>query len=312
MAGHTGANSGMVTPTMLISEAMITVEHGALEDAAFRSLSIASTTRGVSVDGDEGSLTVRVDNFISAGTAPTDAKKHEIAVNFNGRDAISSWDAGSASVSFTDRSGTDDLSLPHSVSGPLAAISRGGLSTEINMAQSSYGDGATRYQSWVRVANNGANDGSVTITLYDAATGDFIGAWDSGMIPAGGSIQVPVSDLEDEAGYSPGPGQQYNISIDGGINGYAQHVMWNTVEGLFSDLSGFRAGGGAEHYAVITLQLQPLFGPAFLAGPLFWCVDTAQTSRSKANRLHRTPTGFITPTLDGCGLRDHLLARPTG
>ena len=40
--------------------------------------------------------------------------------------------------------------------------------------------------------------------------------------------------------------------------------------------------------------------------------DTAQTSRGKIDRLHRTPAGFTTPALDGYGLRDHLLARPAG
>jgi hypothetical protein len=40
--------------------------------------------------------------------------------------------------------------------------------------------------------------------------------------------------------------------------------------------------------------------------------DTTQTSRGKTDRLHRTPAGFTTPTLDDRGLRDQLLARPAG
>ena len=40
--------------------------------------------------------------------------------------------------------------------------------------------------------------------------------------------------------------------------------------------------------------------------------DTAQISRGKNDRLHRTPAGFTTPALDGSGLRDHLPARPAG
>jgi hypothetical protein len=40
--------------------------------------------------------------------------------------------------------------------------------------------------------------------------------------------------------------------------------------------------------------------------------DTAQTSRGKLDRLPRTPAGFTTPALDSIGLRDHMLARPTG
>jgi hypothetical protein len=39
---------------------------------------------------------------------------------------------------------------------------------------------------------------------------------------------------------------------------------------------------------------------------------TTQTSRGKTDRLRRTPAGSTIPVLDGRGLRDHLLARPTG
>ena len=38
--------------------------------------------------------------------------------------------------------------------------------------------------------------------------------------------------------------------------------------------------------------------------------DAPEISRGKIDRLPRTPAGFTTPVLDGCGLRDHLLARP--
>ena len=40
--------------------------------------------------------------------------------------------------------------------------------------------------------------------------------------------------------------------------------------------------------------------------------DTTQISRGKTDRLHRTPAGFTTPIFDDRGLRDHVLARPTG
>ena len=40
--------------------------------------------------------------------------------------------------------------------------------------------------------------------------------------------------------------------------------------------------------------------------------NTAQTSRGKTASLHRTPAGFTALALDGYGLRDSLLTRPTG
>jgi hypothetical protein len=39
---------------------------------------------------------------------------------------------------------------------------------------------------------------------------------------------------------------------------------------------------------------------------------TAQTSRGKFDRLHRTRAEFTTPVVDDCGLCDPLLARPAG
>jgi len=59
----------------------------------------------------------------------------------------------------------------------------------------------------------------------------------------------------------------------------------------------------ADFCAAITALAEPL-SPGI--------PDTTQTSRGKTNRLHRTPAGFTTPALDGCGLRDPLLARPAG
>src|SRR6266403_4086914 len=38
--------------------------------------------------------------------------------------------------------------------------------------------------------------------------------------------------------------------------------------------------------------------------------DMPQISRGKFDRLPRTTAGFTTSAFDGCGLRDHLLARP--
>ena len=56
------------------------------------------------------------------------------------------------------------------------------------------------------------------------------------------------------------------------------------------------SGGAADFCAAITGLANPL-SPGL--------PDTAQTSRGKIDRLHRTPAGFTTPALDGYGLRDH-------
>ena len=241
-----------VSAASLIENADITLSHGVFSDDAFMRVQLGAMrapSRTVPIEGDSATFEVGVNSLASTEGANAilgiaAQTVHDVKVYFNGDDAIASWGAGEATVSFNDDDASDALSVPAGATGSLAAFTRGGLNAYINMAQSSYGDGATRYQSWIRIANNGVSDGDVTVQVYDSATGDRLGHWPSGIIPAGGSIQVSVAALEDHIGLTPTSADQYDIRIDGDINGYVQHVMWNTVDGLFSDLSSFRAGGG--------------------------------------------------------------------
>ena len=271
-APSNSANIGTVTATVsstrdgagnpvmaasLAESADVTVSHGVFSDDAFVRVQLGSLrapSRSYAIEGDSVTYDeIDIDTF--AGEPPATGMmgprpgvssevSHPVMVVFNGRDAISTWEAGDAAVSYTDDNAEDDMLAPHGASGTLASFSRGGLRTELNMAQAAAGDGATRYQSWVRIHNNGVTGGEVTIYVMDAETGDMLGSWDSGNIPAGAAIQVSAAALEDHLGHTPASGDQYNLIVEGGINGYVQHVMWNAVDGLFSDLSGFRAGGG--------------------------------------------------------------------
>src|SRR5213080_203075 len=72
--------------------------------------------------------------------------------------------------------------------------------------------------------------------------------------------------------------------------------------------SGLRRVGPAYYALCCLLRC----GQAALRRPQSRIRDTAQISRGKIDRLPRTPAGFTTPVLDDRGLRDHLLARPTG
>src|ERR687885_1099771 len=84
------------------------------------------------------------------------------------------------------------------------------------------------------------------------------------------------------------------------------------------------------HCEFTVLTPLPPFGPSVIAPPTmpsadFCAVITGLATRSvrgsghgtdlpwvKTDRLRRTPAGSTTPTLDGCGLRDPVLARPAG
>ena len=242
------AATGQVMVADVIKSMTINGTHGVLTDDAFSAIKLNGTKLAAKdFDADEGTFTSKVavaalvDDAVGSKAS---VKNHMIDVELDGRTPISSWSAGSLTLSFEDATATDSITSIADVTGDLASLTRGGLNTQLNMAQSTYGDGATRYQSWVRIHNNGITDGSVRVTIHDAETGETLGYWHSAVIPAGGAIQVSAGDLENHLGVTPSGPAQYNLTIDGDINGYVQHVMWNAVDGLFSDLSGFRAGGG--------------------------------------------------------------------
>ena len=58
-------------------------------------------------------------------------------------------------------------------------------------------------------------------------------------IEANSSIQISMPTIETALGITAAG--QYQLGIAGAIDGYAQHVVFNSVDNLFVDLSGFRA-----------------------------------------------------------------------
>jgi hypothetical protein len=88
---------------------------------------------------------------------------------------------------------------------------------------------------------------------------------------------------------------------------YRLSAAWHLRETrIYSPLPTVRAFAGSP----------PLLTPALWSGRLTTTSvpnrNATQISRGKTDRLRRTPARFTTPALDGCGLRDHRLARPAG
>ena len=182
---------------------------------------------------------VPVANFSNPVAPPGRAYAIPIMINFDGRNRISSWGAGSASVEFDDAeaAGTQTYGLPNGAQGSLAAITRGGLNVHLNGVRNSYGNGADLYQSVIRVTNNGVVPGTIDVTVYDSADGDMVGEFTSGTISPGTMIQWTAAQIEGVLGHTPTDIVLYNIVLDGAITGYVQHLNWNAVDNLFSDLS---------------------------------------------------------------------------
>lgn len=228
--------------SLLSSFIEYTVTHGVLTDAATTQLrgtdggtATVTTVIASSFNGNVASFTLTGDSQIVGS--------FDITVQFDGTTAIQNWTAGTIDVAFT--AGANAASAPATASGALAAVARGGMSVQINTAQSSVGTGATLFQSLVRIVNNGNVAGAATIVVLNDATGAVLGTYTTASIAAGASLQVSVADIE--AGASITPAGQYGLSISGAFTGYAQHVMFNSVDNLFVDLSGFRIGSGTNN-----------------------------------------------------------------
>lgn len=213
----------------------ITVTHGVLTDAATDTIDLGLTAasdtnnsvRASNFTGNVASFNVSQDGILGS---------YDLEVNFDGTTAISAWAAGTADVVFTTGVLTN-TAIP-SATGALAALNRGGFSTQINTAQSSAGNGSTLFQSLVRVTNNGSVDGVVSIAVRDDSDGSLYGTYTTETIEANSSIQVSMPTIESALGITAAG--QYQLGISGSIDGYAQHVMFNSVDNLFVDLSGFR------------------------------------------------------------------------
>jgi len=218
-----------------VSDMEFAVTHGVLSDAATTAVvlskasgSVIASTRASSFVGSTVSFDI---GAADVGTS------FDITVNFDGTTAISAWGAGTLDLVFS--AGSVNAQAPAGASGTLAALARGGFSTEFNTMQSSEGTGATFYQSLIRVTNNGTSAGTVTLAVRDDADGSLYGNYTTASIGVGSSLQISMPTVETALGITAAG--QYRISLSGSISGYAQHVMFNSVNNTFVDLSGFRA-----------------------------------------------------------------------
>ena len=228
--------------TSLTSALEIVVTHGVLTDAATSALSYTDPSAAVtSVVPSNFNGNVSSFNF-TPGTTPIGS--FDIAVHFDGTTAISGWAAGTVDVTYS-RGENVNLAGNPSLSGALASLSRGGFGVEINSAQSSAGSGADKFQSFVRIVNNGAVAGAATIVVLNDADGSVLGTYVTESIPAGATLQVGMPEIETGAGITPAG--KYGLSLSGPITGYAQHVVYNSLTDGFTNLSGFRIGSGTNN-----------------------------------------------------------------
>ncbi len=232
------------------SNVEVKVTHGILSQSALTSISLTQATSASLTQGQfvSGTASFTVGSVSLNGAA--------ITVQFNGTTPITST-TGTASATVTPNAEGLLLSAVGAFTGNVAAFTRGGLSIELNTLQPTAELGSTLYQSFVRLTNTSSDAGIATITVKDDVTGTTLGSFTTaaltdaisagklgagGTVPAGATFQFGSADIEANVPTAAASKHPYKVIVSGAFNGYAQHVMWNSVAGSFYDLSGFRNG----------------------------------------------------------------------
>lgn len=214
--------------------AEVKVAASALSDAALVSITIP-----------KASLTATPAAFVSGTVSfqvpAASMADATISVTFNGTTGITA-SSGTATATVTPTTGpTGIVRAAAPFTGNLASLTRGGLSVELNGLFPTAGQGSTLYRSVLRIANTTSLDGVATLTVTNDVTGAALGSFTTS-VTAGSTKQLMSSDIEAAVSTAAAANAGYKVVVSGSFNGYVQHLLWNSVTGLFTDLSGFRNG----------------------------------------------------------------------
>jgi len=236
------------------SSATVTVTSALLSSGAVANLHVvvgsgaAPATNATVANFSGGSATFQI---ASAALATS----FRVRVAFNGTSAIPQVSAGTASIAFGLNASAQ---APASASGTTAATNQGGFRAELNSFNSSTN---LPYSSYMRIHNNGAVAGTVTITVRndDHASGAMLGSsFTTAAIQPNSTMQLSAAEIEGTATSTKLPSGganipvasrlgSYTVSIAGPIVGYAQHILFDGQN--VADLSAFRNGGVTSNNA---------------------------------------------------------------
>jgi len=241
-----GAFSADLSTAVLATTAgtsTVTVTSTALSAASVGAVTLnsaggTSVTLTTAATFNGGSVTFSLTN-----AALSTANSLNVTVVFGGTAAIPAAAAGTVSGTF--QVGLQTIAA----SGVTANISQGGLRAEVNTFNASTNG---PFASYLRIHNNGAVDGAVTITIRndDHTSGAMLGSsFTTAAIKANSTMQLSAAEMEGTttstklaSGGANIPVESrtgsYTVSVTGPIVGYVQHILFdgNSV----ADLSGYR------------------------------------------------------------------------
>ena len=221
------------TANSITSSAELKVTHGVLSDDALVSIQVVGVITPLTRTPAQF-----VSGTVSFQLSGLSLNGANIQVAFNGTSAIDAA-TGSATVTPATAAVAPLITAVGSFSGSLAALTRGGLSIQLNTLLPT---ASTNYASFVRLANTSTLAGTATVTVSNDSTGAALGTYTTASIPAGGTLTISSTDIETALSLTSSASVNYKVTLAGSFNGYAQHLVYNKTSGVFSDFSGFRNG----------------------------------------------------------------------
>lgn len=226
-----------VTSTVLSSGAVSTV-------ALSSSVGAADTTISTVANFSGGSVTFALAAADFAGSLV-------VTVVFNGTTVIPEAAAGTVGIAIGGITDAQALAAV-SASPGTAAVSQGGFRGEVNTFNASTNG---PFSSYLRIHNNGAVAGAVTITVRNDShdSGEVLGAaFTTASIMPGSTMQLSAAEMEgtETSTKLPSGGAgvpsasrtgSYSLFVTGPIVGYVQHILFDGE--TVADLSSFRNGG---------------------------------------------------------------------
>jgi uncharacterized protein (TIGR01370 family) len=143
-------------------------------------------------------------------------------------------------------------------------------------------------ESFLRFFNTGTTAGTVTATLADYATGSLLGQWTSDRISPGAELQYPIATVEAGVGITGAKPSYYSLTLNPGITGNFQHVLYRPVDGTLTNLSTCAAGVTALPAALDGVH-SSLLGTGFPSSIVV--VNTGATAETAALDLYDARNG---------------------
>ncbi len=94
------------------------------------------------------------------------------------------------------------------------------------------------FPSHLVINNTGTADGTVTLGVYNEASGAKIGSYTTPSVVKGSALFLDVADIETKAKIKPAAGTyHYIIKVESPFTGYVQHLVENLQAGLYTDVT---------------------------------------------------------------------------